>query len=631
MPQLLTFILIALLAHSIAHGKEQETLPALSGDHAPQSYQEMWSGFDPRSEPLDTEVLHEWREDGVTLRVVRFRMGVFKGTKATLAAIYGFPTDAANQGQKLPGLVQIHGGGQYADYKACLLNARRGYATLSIAWAGRISAPDYRVGPNEVKLFWNDQTDDPNYKLTTDWGAVDGYHAPGRHPGNVFPSARPAEWTLDEIESPRNSGWFLGALAARRALTFLERQPEVNPDQLGVYGHSMGGKLTVMASSDPRVKAAAPSCGGISDRHNKSELFRKTIGDDVNLRQIVCPVMFLSPSNDFHGRIGDLPAAIDEIQSQEWRVTCSPHRNHQDTPEYEVATLLWFDQHLRQSFTVPQTPRTALSLKSPAGVPQLIVRPDKSRPILSVDVYYTQHGKPTELPEDREDTMSRFWHHARAEESHDEWTARLPISDVNKPLWVYANVLYALDEPVSGAGYYYGTYRADAFDLSSLLTTVTPEALQSAGVQATLEPSLIIEDFTDGWEKEWFRYPRDDWAASTHKLRAERWKPPHGARLSLEVQSESPNRLVVLIDSFAADVELSGGAKWQEVHLTPADFENFNGESITTWDGIRRFKLSPAEHLKPARRIPGQPKVVGGHWNGPVPRFRNLRWVVSER
>ena len=91
----------------------------------------------------------------------------------------------------------------------------------------------------------------------------------------------------------------------------------------------MGGKLTVMTAPDPRVKVAAPSCGGISDLKNRSELFRSTLGDDVSLREISCPIIFLSPSNDFHGRIGDLPDAISEIQSSQWRVTCSPHHNHQ--------------------------------------------------------------------------------------------------------------------------------------------------------------------------------------------------------------------------------------------------------------------------------------------------------------
>ena len=169
-----------------AIGQEAETLPPLQDGRAPKNFEEMWAGFDPRAEPLEVELLTQWEEDDVVLRIVRFRIGVFKGKKAKLAAVYGFPKRIAGTDERLPGLVQIHGGGQYADYKACLANAKRGYATVSIAWAGRISAPAYRVGPAEVQLFWDGKTDDPDYKLTTDWGAVDGYHAPGRNPGNVF-------------------------------------------------------------------------------------------------------------------------------------------------------------------------------------------------------------------------------------------------------------------------------------------------------------------------------------------------------------------------------------------------------------------------------------------------------------
>ena len=50
--------------------------------------------------------------------------------------------------------------------------------------------------------------------------------------------------------------------------------------RLGVYGHSMGGKLTVATTgTDKRVKAAAPSCGGISDRYNANPLYNATVGD----------------------------------------------------------------------------------------------------------------------------------------------------------------------------------------------------------------------------------------------------------------------------------------------------------------------------------------------------------------
>ncbi|MDH3584627.1 MAG: dienelactone hydrolase family protein, partial [Phycisphaerae bacterium] len=540
------------------------------------------------------------------------------------------PKKLAGAGNRLPGLVQIHGGGQYADHKACVANAKRGYATVSIAWAGRISAPDYRVSPAEVKLFWDGKTDDPRHRLTTDWGAVDGYHAPGRNPRNQFPSAKPASWTLDAVESPRNSGWFLCALAARRALTFLERQAEVDPKRLGVYGHSMGGKLTVMTAVDPRVKAAAPSCGGISDRDSDSPLFRATIGDDVSLKQVSCPIIFLSPANDFHGRIGDLPRTVQEIATKQWRVTCSPHHSHQDTAEYEVATILWFDQHLKGSFAFPRTPTSELTLTAPDGVPTFTVRPDSSKPIESVDVFYTQHGRTDEGSQDRDNTMHRFWHHAAATKTGGAWTAKLPVHRTDRPLWVYANVLYPLDAPVGGAGYYYGAYTANAFNLSSLLQTATPTDLKAARVRATLTPSLVIDDFKGEWQKQWFTYRPAEWALLTHKLYDDSWKAPANATLALKVRSAQANKLVILIDGYAAEVALTGGTQWQDVALAPNDFGNQSGEPLPGWKNIKRLKLTHAEHLRPKRGAKTRPRLVGGHWRGRAPEFRELRWQLAQ-
>ena len=155
-----------------------------------------------------------------------------------------------------------------------------------------------------VKLFWEGKTDNPNHLVTTDWGALDAYHDPSRHKGSNFGGYKPTEWTLDAVESPRNSAWFPCAFAARRAVTFLEQQPVVDANWLGVYGHSMGGKLSVLgAGSDGRVKAVAPSCGGISHREIKSPL-DAALNDNNYLENIACPIIFLSPSNDFHGRRG---------------------------------------------------------------------------------------------------------------------------------------------------------------------------------------------------------------------------------------------------------------------------------------------------------------------------------------
>lgn len=617
------YVSVLLLAFtSVYSSLAQETLTPLKEGAAPQTFEELWAGFDPRTEPLEIETLKAWEEDGVVLHVVRYRIGIFKGQKAKMAAVYGYPKGGA----KLPGLVQIHGGGQYADYRAVLTNAKRGYATISIAWAGRIAATDYKVNSDIVRLFWEGKTDDPRYKLTTDWGALDAYHAPCRNPKNGFAHVKPAVWTLDAVESPRNNAWFLCTLGARRALTFLEQQPEVDADRLGVYGHSMGGKLTVLcAGADARVKAAAPSCGGISNRPTDNALYSATISDSVYLKHISCPIIFLSPSNDFHGHLNDLPMAVNEITSPAWRVTCSPHGSHQDTAAYQIAGLLWFDQYLKGSFTFPRTPQTSLALKTQSGVPSFTVKPDTSRVILAVDIYYTQHGQMDGEKDDRENTTNRFWRHALAQQNRNTWTADLPLISMDKPLWVYANVLYALDQPATGAGYYYSLYTAETFNVSSLVQMVTPDQIKAAGVRATLKPSLVIETFEGDWEKQWFTYKPEDWARRTHKIYDEQWQAPPKAKLAFEVHSAESNKLVVGIDRYAAEIQLAGGSRWQSIVLSPADFHNAAGEVLLEWNGIKELRLGDQETLKEK----DQKLDVGARWQGDKPAFRSLRWIAE--
>lgn len=611
---------VVLLLPATAYG-QNNTLESLDSN-APQTHAEMWAGFNPLAEPLDVEVIQAWEQDNIVMMIMRYRVGTFKGKKAMVAAIYGYPKD----GDSYPGLVNIHGGGQYADYKAVLTNAMRGYATISIAWAGRLSAPNYRVSPNEVKLFWDGKVDDPNYKVTTDWGSLDAYHAPSKNGQDAFVTIRDGseDWTLDNTKSPRNSSWFLCAMAARRALTFLQQHPKADKDRLGVYGHSMGGKLTVMtAGSDDRVKAAAPSCGGISDRYNKDPLHQRTVGDSPSLKNTNCPTMILSPANDFHGHINDLVISTNELQT-DWRVTCSPHLNHVDIPQHEVATQLWFDQYLKGAFKWPQTPKTNLELKQNGGVPVFRVAPDLSRQILDVEVYYTQQGHLGGGGQYHENRIARYWHYAKPVKTGDAWSANLPVFSNSMPLWVYANVTYKLDKPISGAGYYYGDYTTDCFTLSSLVKLVDAEQLQSAGVKPTLTPSMQIEDFAQDWRKQWFTRQPEKWSIKTHKVYHPMYAAPAGASLALDVYSESPNQLVVGIDQFAAEVAIDGKG-WQAISLEPDDFKDAEENALESWAEIKELRLVDIDRL----RVRGKQKtrVAGGPWQGNAPQFRNLRWA----
>ena len=113
--------------------RAEDSLPPLIGKPAPTNLQEMWQGFDPLRDPLETEIVREWKEGDATYRYVVFTIGTFKGQKSRVAAFYGFPKGD----HKLPGLMHLHGGGQrafIAEVKDCV---KYGYAGLSINWGGR--------------------------------------------------------------------------------------------------------------------------------------------------------------------------------------------------------------------------------------------------------------------------------------------------------------------------------------------------------------------------------------------------------------------------------------------------------------------------------------------------------------
>ena len=168
---------------------------------------ELWADFDPRKEALDAKVVREWEKDGIVYRYVTYHIGTFKGKPARMAAFFGFPKGS----KKLPGLLHLHGGGQRAFLHEVEFYAKRGYACLSINWGGR-----------EME---NAKDGDPN----TDWGAVDPTqkNVPG------YFNLKPGDKYLDPFDSPRNNNWYLLTLGARRGLTFLEQQPEVDADTPG--------------------------------------------------------------------------------------------------------------------------------------------------------------------------------------------------------------------------------------------------------------------------------------------------------------------------------------------------------------------------------------------------------------
>ena len=296
-----------------------------------------------------------------------------QGTPARVAAFYAFPKG----GTKLPALLSMHGGGQSAGLDSVVTDAQHGYASISINWGGN------KLNFGRTRMTYNGPQ--------TDWGRLDATHPPQRNPVNHFAGAYARRLYAGHGRIAAEQQLVPVLIAARRALTFLEQQPEVDPARIGVYGHSMGGKLTTdLAGIDQRVKAAVPSCGGAGDLVDEPgqpaarQLAQPTalelacISDNAYIPRITCPVLWLSPTNDFHAHIDAMAWNWRNMPDDRLRFSISPHLNHRHTDEHAITQYLWFEEHLKGAFKMPRTPQLVLDLKTANGVPLVTVTPDDS-------------------------------------------------------------------------------------------------------------------------------------------------------------------------------------------------------------------------------------------------------------
>ncbi|MFM9962627.1 MAG: alpha/beta hydrolase family protein [Planctomycetaceae bacterium] len=600
---------------------------SLMAADVPQTVEELWADFDPRKDALETEVIREFKEDGGVFRHVRFVVGTFKGTTARMTAIYGFPDGANEKKEKLPAVMHIHGGGQRAFLHEVKLLVSRGYAGLSVNWGGS-------AGQRPFNSVEGAQPGDPN----TDWGAVDPSQLNATRYASILPG--PLQ-VFEDREHPKNNNWYLLALGCRRGLTFLEQQPEVDAERLGVHGYSMGGNLTMyVAGTDSRVKAAVPAVGGAGWRwqphqvlggviqldhiNGDVELFRRTMSFESYAPLIRCPVLHRSATNDFHGWMDDVYRTNALIPNQPLRYSWTPHVNHRLNPEVAITMPLWFDQHLKGGPALPATPRSELTLRTADRVPVLRIIPDaKSLPVARVEIYYSVDPDP----------RTRFWRSADVTREGEAFVAKLPLHTLDLPLFAFANAYHTLPKPESLAAIPGHRKPVKEVCLSSEYHSVNPGALQAADAVASLKVSPLIDDFSHGL-RDWYPINADHPTLVQHwtrKLTDPAWRGVAGAKLKLTLKMPKTNRLSFVVienewrnyrgprKTFVCEREISGSDGEQTILLEAQDFVSESGP-LKSWDGVDQFAICHhfAERGTTATRQPS--------WTGPAPTLVRPEW-----
>ena len=566
--------------------------PYTRADEVPQSANALWKGYDSKAEPLEVKVHHEWKEGGVISRLVSFKVGTFKGAGARIAAYYCFPEN----GKKNPAFVWSHGGGQRADRRRGHYYASQGFATIDINWLGR---------PLEADL-------DPENKWGTDWGAVDPSQGPRFYSKALRKgwkrSLQADEYTIDPIASPRNANWFLLAVAARRAITFLEEQAEVDPERLGFTGFSMGGTITSMTAFDPRLKAVAPFVGGtgflhidfpgiprtsIGNHFKNPDLYQKTIDPSAYWPSVKCPVMFITSSNDFHSAFARIYQSMDLLPHHNWRVTSNLHANHGPGPEQWVLLNLWFQEHLAgREQNIPKTPPSTFRIEN--GRAHFSVIPSSLDRLVETEIYYSNDPN----------CVTRFWKRASATKKGDTWKANFKVQS-KLPLYVFALCRFKLaEEAVLERG-----NTTMTFTLNSQLHSHIPGDIDLSAI-AKLSKSGLLDNFSRGIEN-WSS--RDGSSIKTYKFQDPELDTSSGNKLVLYFNLKKDQ--VLLLGLSAESKFLGDGRDLGSFHygrriagdgpksivLTTGDFKSKDSKALE-WSKISTFSISLTDQ-KTKRKI----------------------------
>ena len=555
--------------------------PYQTAEQVPQNAQALWGSYDSTAEPLEVKVHQEWKQDGVTSRLITFKVGTFKGSDARISAYYCFPEN----GKKNPAFVWSHGGGQCADRRRGHYFATQGFATVDINWLGR---------PLEGAK-----------EGLTDWGKIDPSQGPQFYAKALrkqFKSSfHPDEHSIDPIISPRNSNWFMLSLAGRRALTFLEQQPEVDASRLGFTGFSMGGTITSMTAIDKRLKAVAPFVGGTTNLHENYpgmnsggvirnigdlELYKNTIDPGAYWKHVTVPVMFITSSNDFHSTLDRIYQSMELLPHDNWRVTGNMHANHGPGPEQWIMLTHWFKQHLAGiDQNIPATPPSSFKIEN--NTAHFTVTPAQQERLQDVEIYYSYHPN----------AITRFWKKAtpttQAANEANTWKAEIPVYS-KLPLYTFALCRYKLaeEQPLER-----GTTKT--FSLNSREYMHIPSDIDLAAFN-DLPKSGLIDDFSKSMEN-WSS--RDQGSFKTYKFQDPQLDTNPGNKLAITVHNkEGQDILIGLgIDSkfnghgkdlgnFNYGTKISGRGP-QTILLEAKDFKSKDKKTLE-WSKISTFTIS---------------------------------------
>ena len=275
----------------------------------------------------------------------------YHGRATRIFCYYGVPK--RGPGEKVPGMVLVHGGAGSTFYRWVRFWNDRGYAAISMDTCGCVS------------------------------GNTIGHEQHG-HPRHA--SGGPAGWGgFKHLDEKVEDQWMYHAVGAViRAHSFLRSLEGVDSGRIGLTGVSWGGVIScLVAAQDDRFRFVAPVYG-CGDFLENSPMWRddvrslgpeklarwKALWDPIGyLDRIRMPVRWLAGTNDRAFSLPALIASFDRVPGEKGLAikVRLPH-THGEVSENALELTTWADHYLRDR-PLPQPVRAELVFTRDAAEP----------------------------------------------------------------------------------------------------------------------------------------------------------------------------------------------------------------------------------------------------------------------
>ena len=576
-----TLVIFSLLGWSLFGG-------GLAAAAAAPTPEELWSAYDPQAGDFREEIVREETKNGIYERASYISVPVL-GEDVRVYCLYAVQEGA----QRAPGLLNVHGWmGAPAIAKDFVAD---GWAVMSFDYCGQTGTRQHFTKyPESLKHGNMDRAV---------CGPVNSQRLDGQ-----------------PITDPRQTSDFIWYTIQRRVLTYLERQPEVDPQRLGAQGYSYGGTLMWNLGTDPRVKAIVAYFGiGYTEYYRNKQVWMydgrtvdppKTSGEEIYLTSIApeahvpsitAATLFLNGSNDHHGGHERGLESFKQFKPGVPWAYAIQARGHHDTDKIGHDAKLWLEKYvLGKDIAWPDHPQSALRLDA-AGVPQLVVKPADPARVQKVECFYAIK-EPC--------SFQRSWRDAASTRQGDSWVAATPVMNVADYLFAYANITYNNTIVLSTA--FNAAIPARLGDAKA--TDTASDDISSGGYSAW---SNIAELEGPGGIKA-FRCTNNGRGATTEQLHDPKWKAPPGAALAFSFYCTEPQTILLSADPhnrLVVELEIPASDTWQEM-VVPAErlARTDTAPPMKDWSAAGMLRLLP----KPGSDLT---KIL----------FADFRWVGPEK